>query len=55
MMIKSFLLHFGRLFQQYVVDMYVKLQSQRLNFFGLQQEEIRKEFLQGIQHFIAVC
>ncbi|XP_027065887.1 uncharacterized protein [Coffea arabica] len=45
---ESFLLHFGRLFQQYVVDMYVKLESQRLDYLRTQQEEFRKEFLQGI-------
>ena len=45
---ESLLLHFGRILQQYVVDQYVKLESQRLDFFRNQQEEIRKEFLQGI-------
>ena len=37
---ESFLLHFARLLQQYVVDQYVKLESQRLDFFRNQQEEI---------------
>ncbi|XP_027151929.1 uncharacterized protein LOC113751983 [Coffea eugenioides] len=49
---ESFLLHFGRLFQQYVVDMYVKLESQRLDYLRTQQEEFRKEFLQGIVNSI---
>lgn len=45
---KSFLLCFGRLLQQYIVDNYVKLETQRLDFFRSQQQEIRKEFLQGV-------
>ena len=45
---KSHLLHFGRLLQQYIVDNYVKLETQRLAFFRTQQDDIRQEFLQGI-------
>ena len=45
--------HFARLIQQFIVDMYVKLESQRLDFYRSQQEEIRREFLQGIQNFVA--
>ncbi|XP_027156334.1 uncharacterized protein LOC113757127 [Coffea eugenioides] len=33
--------------------MYVKLESQRLDFFRSQQEEIRREFLQGLQDSVA--
>ncbi|CAA0815513.1 Unknown protein, partial [Striga hermonthica] len=50
---ESCLLNFGRLFQQYIVDMYVKIESQRLDFFRKQQAEIRQEFLQGIQDCLA--
>lgn len=49
----SCLLHFGRLLQQYVVDNYVKLETQRLDFFRSQQQEIRKEFLQGVVDAVA--
>lgn len=45
---KSCLLYFARLLQQYIVDNYVKLETQRLDFFRLQQQDIRKEFLQGV-------
>ncbi|XP_027167961.1 uncharacterized protein LOC113767954 [Coffea eugenioides] len=45
---ESWLLHFARLLQQYIVDQYVKLETQRLDFYRLQQEEIRREFLKGI-------
>lgn len=51
---ESFLLHFAQLLQQYIADMYFKLESQRLDFFLLQQEEIRKEFLQGVVDSMAV-
>ena len=50
---KSYLLHFGRLLQQYIVDNYIKLETQRLDFYRLQQEEIRQEFLQGVVDAIA--
>ncbi|XP_027177834.1 uncharacterized protein LOC113776981 [Coffea eugenioides] len=45
---ESWLLHFARLLQQYIVDQYVKFEMQRLDFYRLQQEEIRREFLKGI-------
>ncbi|KAL4561943.1 hypothetical protein LXL04_034128 [Taraxacum kok-saghyz] len=45
---KSCLLYFGRLLQQHIVDNYVKLETQRLDFFRTQQDEIRQEFLQGV-------
>ncbi|XP_023771489.1 uncharacterized protein LOC111920145 [Lactuca sativa] len=44
----TYLLYFGRLLQQHIVDSYVKLETQRLDFFRIQQEEIRQEFLQGV-------
>ncbi|XP_071738168.1 uncharacterized protein [Rutidosis leptorrhynchoides] len=45
---RSFLLQFGRLPQQYLVDNYVKLETQRLDFYRLQQSDIRREFPQGV-------
>ncbi|XP_027076803.1 uncharacterized protein [Coffea arabica] len=50
---ESLLLHFCRLFQQYVVDGYVKIEKQKLDFFRSQQEEIRREFLNGIMDAVA--
>ncbi|GJV57128.1 uncharacterized protein Tco_1458133, partial [Tanacetum coccineum] len=51
---KSCLLYFARLLQQYIVDNYVKLETQRLDFFRLQQQEIRKELLQGVVDAMAI-
>ncbi|KAL4559204.1 hypothetical protein LXL04_031338 [Taraxacum kok-saghyz] len=45
---KSCLLQFGRLLQQYIVDNYIKLETQRLSFYRTQQQELRQEFLQGV-------
>ncbi|KAL5572066.1 hypothetical protein UlMin_021663 [Ulmus minor] len=45
---KSILLHSGHLLQQYVIDMYVKLETQRLDYFRNRQDEIRAELYQGI-------
>ncbi|CAA2992123.1 uncharacterized protein LOC111388318 isoform X1 [Olea europaea var. sylvestris] len=42
------LLHAGRLFQQYVVDMYVKIETARLDYFRNNQKQIRAELYQGI-------
>ncbi|XP_062074882.1 uncharacterized protein LOC133778880 [Humulus lupulus] len=44
----SILLHSGRLLQQYVVDMYVKFETSRLDYFRLNQKAIRAELYQGI-------
>ncbi|XP_028097227.1 uncharacterized protein LOC114297068 [Camellia sinensis] len=44
----SILLRSGRLFQQYCVDMYVKIETSRLQFFRKKQREIRVDFYQGI-------
>ncbi|XP_022159216.1 uncharacterized protein LOC111025635 [Momordica charantia] len=44
----SMLLRAGRLFQQYVVDMYIKLETTRLDFYKTQQSHIRSELYQGI-------
>ena len=45
---KSILLLAGRLFQQYVVDMYIKLETTRLDFYKTQQSQIHSELYQGI-------
>ena len=42
------LLHAGRLFQQYVVDMYVKIETARLDCLRRNQLEIRADLYQGI-------
>ncbi|KAG5520326.1 hypothetical protein RHGRI_033033 [Rhododendron griersonianum] len=45
---QSILLLSGRLFQQYVVDMYIKLENTRLDYFRHKQYDIRAELYQGI-------
>ncbi|PON72910.1 Helitron helicase-like domain containing protein [Trema orientale] len=45
---KSILLQAGRLLQQYVVDMYVKIETSRLDYFRNKQKEIRAELYQRI-------
>ncbi|XP_058222040.1 uncharacterized protein LOC131332039 [Rhododendron vialii] len=44
----SILLNCGRLLQQFVVDMYVKIETSRLDYFRNKQEEIRFDLYQGI-------
>lgn len=39
----NYLLRFRRLFQQYCVDMYVKIETERLNFIRLNQAKLRSE------------
>ena len=39
----NYLLRFCRLFQQYCVDMYVKIETDRLNFIRLNQAKLRSE------------
>jgi len=45
----NLLLQAGRLFQQYVVDMYVKIESDHLNFHRQNQNKIRSDLYQGLQ------
>ncbi|XP_022841842.1 uncharacterized protein LOC111365519 [Olea europaea var. sylvestris] len=45
---KSVLLHSDRLFQQYVVNMYVKIETSRLDYFRSNQKQIRAELYQSI-------
>ncbi|KAG5565447.1 hypothetical protein RHGRI_001363 [Rhododendron griersonianum] len=44
----SVLLLSGRLLQQYVVDMYIKLENTRLDYYRQKQSDIRAELYQGI-------
>ena len=44
----SILLHGGRLFQQYVVDMYAKVESGRLTFHRFNQDTLHAELYQGL-------
>ena len=43
------LLRGGRLLQQYVVDTYVKIESQKLRWVRSHQKEIRSEIYQGLR------
>ena len=49
----SLLLHSGRLLQQYVVDMYIKLESSRLDYFRYRQDDIQADLYQGLIDSIA--
>ncbi|XP_021761053.1 uncharacterized protein LOC110725888 isoform X2 [Chenopodium quinoa] len=44
----NFILRAGRLFLQYIVDMYVKIENTRLDFFRQNQAQIRAELYQGL-------
>nr|GMD04580.1 uncharacterized protein LOC109176597 [Ipomoea batatas] len=44
----SMLLHTGRLFQQFIVDIYIKVETQRLDYFRKKQQYIRSENFQGL-------
>ncbi|XP_027072018.2 uncharacterized protein [Coffea arabica] len=44
----SMLLHARRLLQQFTVDVYVKIETSRLNFHRKKQNEIRSEVLKGV-------
>ncbi|XP_048322404.2 uncharacterized protein LOC125419898 [Ziziphus jujuba] len=50
----SMILHIGRLLQQFVVDMYVKLETSRLDYFRKNQTEIHAELYQGIMDSVDV-
>ena len=45
--IRTILLHAKRLLQQYSVDMYIKLETSRLDYFRNKHEEIRAHLYQG--------
>lgn len=44
--------HGGKLFQQYVVDSYVKTEAGRLDYFRRKQKELRVELYQGLMDHI---
>ncbi|XP_021754905.1 uncharacterized protein LOC110720203 [Chenopodium quinoa] len=44
----NMLLRGGRCFQQYIVDMYVKIENTRLDFFRQNQQTIQEDLYQGI-------
>ncbi|XP_074299983.1 uncharacterized protein LOC141631177 [Silene latifolia] len=44
----NFILRCGRVFQQYIVDIYVKIENTRLDFLRLNQDAIRLDLYQGI-------
>ncbi|XP_027102649.1 uncharacterized protein [Coffea arabica] len=46
------ILNTGRLFQQFVVEMYVKIETQRLDFYRSRQQLIRREQLQRLMDSI---
>ncbi|KAI8530232.1 hypothetical protein RHMOL_Rhmol11G0040100 [Rhododendron molle] len=46
--IDSIILQSGRLLQQFAVDMYVKIETSRLDYFRNKQDEIRADLYQGI-------
>lgn len=49
----NILLYGGRLLQQYVVDNYVKIETQKLRFIRANQDKIRAELYQGLQDCLA--
>ncbi|KAG5541509.1 hypothetical protein RHGRI_021364 [Rhododendron griersonianum] len=51
--IDSIILESGRLLQQYAVDMYVKIETSRLDYFRHHQDEIRSDLYQGIIDSVA--
>ncbi|KAG5556067.1 hypothetical protein RHGRI_006626 [Rhododendron griersonianum] len=49
----SIILESGRLLQQFCVDMYIKIETSRLDYFRTHQNEIRADLYQGIVDSIA--
>src|SRR5271156_6461109 len=41
--------YFGRLFQQWIVDMYTVIEQARLNYLRFNQKQIRAELYNGLQ------
>nr|XP_027086673.1 uncharacterized protein LOC113708416 [Coffea arabica] len=50
----SILIHSLRLFQQFVVGTYIKIETSRLDFHRKRQTEIRTEILQGVLDSVAI-
>ena len=44
---------YGRIFQQYITDMYAKVENQRLLYIRNNQKKIRSELYSGLQDVIA--
>lgn len=44
--------HFRRLYQQYIVDKYAKMEGQRLLFIRCNQTKLRADLYQGLQHVV---
>ncbi|XP_075107418.1 uncharacterized protein LOC107819940 isoform X1 [Nicotiana tabacum] len=49
---KNEVLHCGRLFQQFIVDVFIKLETQRLDFYFFNQDLFRMDVLQGLINFL---
>ena len=45
--------HGGRLFQQYCVDAYTKVESNRLRWFNSNQTQIRRDSYTGLMDYVA--
>ncbi|KAI6661183.1 hypothetical protein LOD99_10162 [Oopsacas minuta] len=55
-MVRSGLNHLhlsGRLFQEYIVDMYAKIEQRRLNYINLHQQQIRVDQYSGLADALA--
>nr|GMD68303.1 uncharacterized protein LOC109176597 [Ipomoea batatas] len=48
------LLHTGRLLQQFIVDIYIKIENQRLDYYRTQQDQSRIETYQGLVDSVGV-
>ena len=49
---QSILLYSGCLLQQYIVDMYIKLETTKLDYYRRQQSKIRAKLYQGIVYSV---
>ena len=50
----SLILHSGRLLQQYIVNMFIKLESSQLDYFRYRQDKIRADLYQGLVDSVAI-
>ncbi|XP_019181597.1 PREDICTED: uncharacterized protein LOC109176597 [Ipomoea nil] len=50
----SLLLHTGRLLQQFIVDIYIKIENERLDYYRTQQDQSRIETYQGLVDSVCV-
>lgn len=51
----TYLYHFGRLFQQFLVDNYVRIESARLKYVADNQQDFRCEVYSGLQDHADPC